>query len=38
MRLIGGEIERFADLCLRVVLDLERSLLPGQSEARETIS
>ena len=38
VRLIGGEIERFADLCLRVVLDLERSLLPGQSEARETIS
>lgn len=37
-RLIGGEIERFAALCLRVVLDLEKSLLPGPPDTHEQTS
>lgn len=31
VRLIGGEIERFAALCLQVVFDLEKTLLPAAS-------
>lgn len=34
VRLIGAEIERFAALCLQVVLELEKALLSGAPDSR----